>query len=69
MHFLKDLGRCLLSVAEEPKSFQYLIQRLFVAMQRDTMGSVLGAVGQQNGVDFYILATMINPYGTDATYL
>ena len=52
LSFIKELGRRLMYVTEEPNSLQYLWQRLSVAVQRGNTASVLGSLGHQDGLDF-----------------
>ena len=53
LHFVKDLGCRLWSAIVESNSLQFLIQRLSMVVQRGNAGSVLGTIGQQDGlVDF-----------------
>ena len=52
LHFVKDLGCHLLSATKDPSSPQHFIERLSVAVQRDNAASVLGTIGQQDGLDF-----------------
>ena len=48
--FLQDCGHRLRSATKEPNSFQCHIQRLSVAIQRGNAESVLGTIGQHDGV-------------------
>ena len=54
--FLHDLGRRIAAVTAEPRSFQFLMQRLSVAVQRGNAACVLGTVPTSHGLDelFYI---------------
>ena len=47
--FIRELGRRLKSATEELKSYQYLTQRLSVAVQRGNAAAVLGTMGNQSG--------------------
>ena len=49
--FIKELGRRLMYVTEDPNSLQYLLQRLSVAVQRGNAASVLGSLDYQEGLD------------------
>ena len=42
--FLKDLGRRIAAATGEPRSFQFLLQRLSVAVQRGNAASIVGTV-------------------------
>ena len=43
-HFLKDFGRRLREAAGEQRSFQFLLQRVSVAVQRGNATAVLGSM-------------------------
>ena len=44
LNFLKDLGRRVRRVTEDPLSYIYLLRRLAVAVQRGNAASVLGTL-------------------------
>ena len=44
LQFLKDLGRHIHRATDDPKSYIYLLRRLFISIQRGNSASVLGAV-------------------------
>ena len=54
--FFRELGRRIAAVTNEPKSFQFLMQRLSVAVQRGNAACVLGTAPVSLGLDelFYI---------------
>lgn len=54
--FFEDLGRRITAVTAEPRSFQFLMQRLSVTLQRGNAACVLGTVGSSWGLDefFYL---------------
>jgi len=54
--FFRDLGHRIASVTDEPRSFQFLMQRLSVTIQRGNAACVLGTVPTSRGLDeiFYI---------------
>ena len=54
--FFQDLGRRITVVTAEPRSFQFLMQRLSVTLQRSNAACILGTVGSSLGLDeiFYL---------------
>jgi hypothetical protein len=54
--FFRELGRRIAAVTNEPKSFQFLMQRLSVTVQRGNAACVLGTAPTSLGLDelFYI---------------
>jgi hypothetical protein len=54
--FFRNLGHRIASVTAEPRSFQFMMQRLSVAVQRGNAACVLGTVPAAIGLDelFYI---------------
>jgi len=54
--FFRDLGHRIAAVTSEPRSFQFLMQRLSVTVQRGNAACVLGTVPASLGLDelFYI---------------
>ena len=52
LSFIKDLGRRLKYATDEPKSQQYLLQRLSVAIQRGNAASVLGSLDSQEAWNY-----------------
>jgi hypothetical protein len=54
--FFGDLGRRIASVTAEPRSSQFLMQRLSVALQRGNAACILGTVPSSHGLDdlFYL---------------
>ena len=54
--FFRDLGRRITAVTSEPRSLQFLLQRLSVTIQRGNAACVLGTVPSSFGLDefFYI---------------
>ena len=54
--FFQDLGRRIFANNAEPRSFQFLMQRLSVTVQRGNAACVLGTVSSSRGLDdiFYI---------------
>ena len=54
--FFRDLGHRIAAVTTEPRSFQFLMQRLSVTVQRGNAACVLGTVPASRGLDelFYI---------------
>ena len=51
LKFLQELGRRLRQVTGEPKSLQFLLQRLLVAVQRGNAAAVLGSVEKLPSID------------------
>jgi hypothetical protein len=49
--FFLDLGRRIATITAEPRSLQFLLQRLSVAIQRGNAACVLGTVQSSNGWD------------------
>ena len=49
--FFHDLGRRIAAVTAEPKSFQFMMQRLSVAVQRGNAVCILGTVSSSRGLD------------------
>jgi hypothetical protein len=54
--FFRDLGRRITTVTAEPRSFQFLMQRLSVSVQRGNAACILGTVPTSLGLDdiFYL---------------
>ena len=54
--FFRDLGHRIAAVSSEPRSLQFLLQRLSVAVQRGNAACVLGTVESSHGLDelFYL---------------
>ena len=54
--FFCDLGNCIAAVTSEPRSCQFLLQRLSVAVQRGNAACVLGTVTATKKLDdlFYL---------------
>jgi hypothetical protein len=54
--FFKDLGRRIAAVTAEPRSSQFLLQRLSVAVQRGNAACIVGTVPMSNSWDelFYL---------------
>jgi len=54
--FFRIFGHRITSVTTEPRSFQFLMQRLSVAVQRGNAACVLGTIPASSGLDelFYI---------------
>ena len=54
--FLKDLGHRITAVTAEPRSLQFLMQRISVAVQRGNAACVIGTVPLTTNWDelFYI---------------
>ena len=50
LKFIEDLGRRLKTATDEANSKQYLLQRISVAIQKGNTASVLGTLGQQEGL-------------------
>ena len=46
--FLRDLGRRVKTATLEDNAYQYLVQRISVAVQRGNAASVLGSLGDQS---------------------
>ena len=46
--FLKELGRCISQTSRDPRSTQFLLQRLSIAVQR---GNALAVLGSARGYD------------------
>ena len=44
LQFLRELGHCLKAETGEPRSLQFLFQRISVAMQRGNAAAVLGTI-------------------------
>ena len=55
-HFFRDVGNRIVSATKEPRSYQFLMQRLSVAVQRGNAACVLGTVQSSSSLDelFYI---------------
>jgi len=55
-NFFRNLGHRITSVTTEPRSFQFLMQWLSVAVQRGNAACMLGTVPASIGLDeqFYI---------------
>ena len=51
LNFFWELGRRLRRMTGEPKSLQFLLQRLSVAVQRGHAAAVLGSVGRPPSID------------------
>jgi hypothetical protein len=49
--FFMDLGRRIATATDEPRSLQFLLQRLSVTIQRGNAACVLGTVQSSNGWD------------------
>jgi hypothetical protein len=54
--FFRDLGHRIAAVTSEPRSYQFLMQRLSVAVQRGNVACVLGTLPTSYGLDeiFYL---------------
>ena len=54
--FFQDLGHRITAVTSEPRSLQFLLQRLSVTLQRGNAACVIGTVSPSHGLDeiFYI---------------
>ena len=50
LKFTEDLGPRLRTATDEANSKQYLLQRISVAIQKGNKASVLGTLGQQEGL-------------------
>ena len=48
--FLKELGRRIAATCFEPLSYQYLLQRVAVAIQRGNDAAVLGTISRGGGL-------------------
>ena len=44
VEFSRDLGRCLHKITGEPRSREFLLQRISVAVQRGNAAAVLGSI-------------------------
>jgi len=55
-HFFRDIGQRIATVTGEPRSYQFLMQRLSVSVQRGNASCVVGTVPSARGLDdiFYI---------------
>ena len=51
LNFFRELGHRLRRMTGEPKSLQFLLQRLSIAVQRGNAAAVLGAVGRLPSID------------------
>ena len=49
--FFHKLGSRMTRIPLEPKSFQYLVQRISVAVQRGNVAAVMGIVAKDSGLD------------------
>jgi len=49
--FFQDLGQRITAVTAEPRSFQFLMQRLSVTLQRSNAARILGTVVSSLGLD------------------
>ena len=49
--FFHDLGRRIMTASGEPRSFQFLLQRLSVTVQRGNAACVVGTVPSSHGLD------------------
>ena len=54
--FFRDLGKRIADVTDEPRSFQFLMQRVSVAIQRGNAACIVGTVPSSAGWDelFYL---------------
>ena len=54
--FFHELGRRIEATTAEPRSLQYLLQRLSVTVQRGNAACIIGTVSSSGGLDdlFYI---------------
>ena len=54
--FFRDLGRRITAVTAEPRSFQFLMQKLSVTLERSNAACILVTVGSSLGLDefFYL---------------
>ena len=53
--FFQDLGRRIFANTAEPSSFQFLMQRLSVTVQRGNAACVLGTVPSSRGLDDFFI--------------
>ena len=53
--FVKELGRCLRQVTGDELSYQHLLQRLSIAVQRGNAASVMGSVSSCEADDYNVL--------------
>jgi hypothetical protein len=55
-NFFRDLGRRIADVSREPRSYQFLMQRISVTIQRGNAACILGTAPASVGLDelFYI---------------
>ena len=49
--FLHELGSCMTRISLKPKSFQYLVQRISVAVHRSNAAAVLGTFAKESDLD------------------
>ena len=56
--FLKELGARIMSVTKERRSFEFLMQRVSVAIQRGNAACILGTLPSTSELDdiFYLVA-------------
>ena len=40
----KDIGRCITTATQDPRSHEYVVQRIAVAVQRGNAAMVLGTI-------------------------
>jgi hypothetical protein len=55
MQFFRDVGRRVAAETGEPRSLQFLLQRVSVAVQRGNAACVIGTVRQDCSWDIFYL--------------
>ena len=56
LSLFKDIGWCILTVTQDPRSHEYLVQRIAVAAQRGNAAAVLGSISSgDNNNNIYLL--------------
>ena len=51
LSFIQDLSRHLRQVTGEPRSLEYLLQQISVAVQQGNAAAVLGTMGRSSGLE------------------
>ena len=59
LKFIEDLGQRLRTTTDEANSKQYLLQRILVAIQRGNTSSILRTLGQQEGLFWPYLRSLL----------
>ena len=60
--FFRDIGRCIAVAAGEPRSTQFLFQRLSIAIQRGNAASVVGTASTDGRLTMFFFICDIEMY-------